>query len=45
MIYYWITKRGQVLMLVIYPKRARDDLSADERRLLAKLVERELADG
>jgi len=44
-IYYWITKRHQVLMLVIYPKSPRDDLTADERRLLAKLVERELADG
>ena len=44
-IYYWIMRRYQVLMLVIYPKSARDDLTADERRLLAKLVERELADG
>ena len=44
-IYYWIARRDQVLMLVIYPKSARDDLTADERRLLAKLVERELADG
>jgi hypothetical protein len=30
---------------VIYPKSARDDLTADERKLLAKLVERELANG
>jgi mRNA-degrading endonuclease RelE of RelBE toxin-antitoxin system len=44
-IYYWITRRDQVLMLVIYPKSARDDLTADERKLLAKLVERELANG
>jgi mRNA-degrading endonuclease RelE of RelBE toxin-antitoxin system len=44
-IYYWITRRDHVLMLVVYPKSARDDLTADERRLLAKLVERELADG
>jgi mRNA-degrading endonuclease RelE of RelBE toxin-antitoxin system len=44
-IYYWITRRDQVLLLVIYPKSARDDLTADERKLLAKLVERELADG
>lgn len=44
-IYYWITRRDQVLMLVIYPKSARDDLTPDERRLLAKLVERELANG
>jgi mRNA-degrading endonuclease RelE of RelBE toxin-antitoxin system len=44
-IYYWITRRYQVLMLLIYPKSARDDLTADERKLLAKLVERELADG
>jgi len=44
-IYYWITRQNQMLMLVIYPKSARDDLTADERRLLSKLVERELADG
>jgi mRNA-degrading endonuclease RelE of RelBE toxin-antitoxin system len=44
-IYYWVTKRHQLLMLLIYPKSARDDLTADERNLLAKLVERELTDG
>ncbi len=32
-------------MLLIYPKSVRDDLTADERKLLAKLVEQELADG
>jgi len=44
-IYYWLRKRYQVLMLLTYPKSARDDLTADERKLLAKLVEQELADG
>jgi mRNA-degrading endonuclease RelE of RelBE toxin-antitoxin system len=44
-IYYWLRKRYQVLMLLIYPKSARDDLTADEQKLLAKLVEQELADG
>jgi len=44
-IYYWMTKRHLVLMLLIYPKSARDDLTAGERKLLAKLVEQELADG
>jgi hypothetical protein len=44
-IYYWVTKRHQVLMRLIYPKSARDDLTADERKRLAKLVEQELADG
>jgi hypothetical protein len=44
-IYYWLKRRDQVLMLLIYPKSARDDLTADERKLLAKLVEQELADG
>jgi mRNA-degrading endonuclease RelE of RelBE toxin-antitoxin system len=44
-IYYWLRKRYQVLMLLIYPKSARDDLTADERKRLAKLVEQELADG
>ncbi len=32
-------------MLLVYPKSARDDLTGDERKLLAKLVEQELADG
>jgi len=45
LIYYWLRRRDQVLMLLIYPKSARDDLTADERKLLAKLVEQELADG
>lgn len=44
-IYYWVTKRNQVLMLLVYPKSARDDLTAEERKLLAGLVEQELADG
>jgi len=44
-IYYWLRKRYQVLMLLMYPKSARDDLTAGERKLLAKLVEQELADG
>jgi len=44
-IYYWLRRRGQVLMLLIYAKSARDDLTADERKLLTKLVEQELADG
>jgi mRNA-degrading endonuclease RelE of RelBE toxin-antitoxin system len=44
-IYYWVTKRRQVLMLLVYPKSARDDLTPGERMLLAKLVEQELIDG
>jgi mRNA-degrading endonuclease RelE of RelBE toxin-antitoxin system len=44
-IYYWVTNRRQVLMLLVYPKSARDDLTSGERMLLARLVEQELIDG
>jgi mRNA-degrading endonuclease RelE of RelBE toxin-antitoxin system len=44
-IYYWVTKRHQILMLLVYPKSARDDMTPDERKVLAKLVEQELDDG
>jgi len=44
-IYYWITARGQIYMLLAYPKNKKDDLSAGELSLLCALVEKELGHG
>ena len=44
-IYYWITARGQIYMLLAYPKSKKDDLSAEERAILCALVEKELGHG
>ena len=39
-IYFWRTKADQILMLAIYPKSTKDDLSAAEKKALCKVVER-----
>ena len=38
-IHYWYNDAGQMLMLLIYPKSMKDDLSAKELAILRKLVE------
>ncbi|MFN8482701.1 MAG: hypothetical protein U0768_06610 [Anaerolineae bacterium] len=40
-IYYWIVKQDRLLMLMIYTKGERDDLSAEQLRILRTLVEEE----
>jgi mRNA-degrading endonuclease RelE of RelBE toxin-antitoxin system len=40
-IYYWATADGQILMLLMYPKNERDDLSADQKKVLSALVKEE----
>ena len=40
-IYYWATDDGQILMLLIYPKSEQDDLTADQKKVLAALVKEE----
>jgi len=40
-IYYWATRQGEILMLLMYPKSERDDLSADQRKVVAALVKEE----
>jgi len=45
MIYYWITARGQIYMLLAYPKSKKDDLNAEELALLSALVQKELKNG
>ena len=44
-IYYWITTRGQIYMLLAYPKNRKDDLNAEELTVLRALVQEELGDG
>ena len=40
-IYYWAAGQDQLLMLLMYPKSERDDLSPSQLKLLRKLVEEE----
>jgi mRNA-degrading endonuclease RelE of RelBE toxin-antitoxin system len=42
-IYYWAAERDIVLLLLIYPKNVQDDLSADQKRLLRQVVEKEFS--
>lgn len=44
-IYYWITARGQIYMLLAYPKNKKDDLNAEELAVLSALVQKELGHG
>lgn len=38
-IYYWRTSKSQILLLAIFGKGTKDDLSAAEKRLLRQIVE------
>ena len=38
-IYYWAVARQQLLMLLIYPKNERDDLTPEQLKVLRKIVE------
>ena len=40
-IYYWAVQQEQILMLLAYPKNERDDLTAQQLRVLRTLVESE----
>jgi len=44
-IYYWMTAKGQIYLLVIYPKNRKDNLTAEEVAALGALVEKELYHG
>ena len=41
-IYYYMTREGNVLMLFTYPKSHQDDLSKAQLKVLRKIVEEEL---
>jgi len=38
-IYYWFTLQSRILLLAIYGKGIKDDLTAAEKRVLRKIVE------
>ncbi len=40
-IYYWAVTSDQLLMLLIYSKSERDDLTRDQLKTLKKIVEKE----
>jgi hypothetical protein len=40
-VYYWAVKQERVLMLFIYPKTERDDLTPAQLRVLRSIVEEE----
>ena len=44
-IYYWITARGQIYMLLAFLKNKKDDLTTEELAVLNALVRKELGDG
>lgn len=39
-IYYWRMAENQILMLLVYPKSAKDDLSPAEKKQLRSIVEK-----
>ena len=40
-IYYWIVAEDQILMLFIYPKSEKDDLTLQQLKVLREIVEKE----
>jgi hypothetical protein len=40
-IYYWIVAEDQILMLFMYPKSEKDDLTQQQLKVLREIVEKE----
>lgn len=40
-IYYWVVAEDQILMLFIYPKNEKDDLTPQQLKVLREIVEQE----
>ena len=40
-IYYWVVAKDQILMLFIYSKTEKDDLTAEQLKVLREIVEKE----
>ncbi len=40
-IYYWAVDKDRILLLFMYPKSEKDDLSPEERKVLRRIVEQE----
>ncbi len=41
-IYYWITESNQIYMLFAFPKNKQENLTAEQRDALKKIVQKEL---
>ncbi len=39
--YYWATSDGVILLLMIYGKNEKDDLTQDQKAILKRIVEEE----
>ena len=40
-IYYWVVADDQILMLFMYPKNVKDDLTSQQLKVLREIVEKE----
>ena len=40
-VYYWVVASDQILMLFMYPKSEKDDLTPSQLRVLREIVEKE----
>jgi mRNA-degrading endonuclease RelE of RelBE toxin-antitoxin system len=40
-IYYWVVAEDQILMLFMYPKSVKDDLTPQQLKVLREIVEKE----
>lgn len=40
-IYYWVVAEDQILMLFMYPKNEKDDLTPAQLKVLREIVEKE----
>lgn len=40
-IYYWAVKQERILMLLIYPKNVKDDITQEQLKILRKIVKEE----
>jgi len=40
-IYYWLMAEDQILMLFMYPKKEKDDLTPQQLKVLREIVEKE----
>ena len=40
-IYYWALAKERILLLFMYPKTEKDDLSSGERKVLRRIVEQD----
>jgi mRNA-degrading endonuclease RelE of RelBE toxin-antitoxin system len=40
-IYYWAVKQERILMLLMYPKNERDNLTAEQLKVLRRIIEEE----